>query len=422
MGLGKADINGVVELGVQLDNQRTLIPGGETLVGLRVANTSPAAYYDFGDGNWKTAGWGTQFGQLSEFDSTNEPGYYNRVVDVGASGGAAKPVAGDIIVATYQVNATSPTLDATVSDVWFLEDPTADAAALVDAVWDEAKAGHVGAGSFGEEVQSHSTSSEVASVQADTDDIQTRLPAALVGGRMDADVGNMQANTVDANALATDAVNEIVAALLAAVLTGSSESVDTALSRLDNIDADVATNIPALIAALNDLSIADVQTALTNQGYTAARAPNLDNLDALVSSRSSHSAADVDTVLTAAHGAGSWTSLAQTQFDLRQGWSRRVNPSSEMRGIIHLEQNGDRVTLPGGAACTFQAYDRAGSAIAGFSGSGTLRTVGSDTFFDVSAAYTPVAGEAITVQATITGSGVGGGTHVNFVEIAFPEF
>jgi hypothetical protein len=36
------------------------------------------------------------------------------------------------------------------------------AAQLVDDVWDEAKAGHAGAGSFGEEVQAHSLSTEVA--------------------------------------------------------------------------------------------------------------------------------------------------------------------------------------------------------------------------------------------------------------------
>lgn len=35
------------------------------------------------------------------------------------------------------------------------------AAAVVDQVWDEAKAGHVGAGSFGKEMQAHSLSSEV---------------------------------------------------------------------------------------------------------------------------------------------------------------------------------------------------------------------------------------------------------------------
>ena len=38
------------------------------------------------------------------------------------------------------------------------------------------------------------------------------------------------------------------------------------------------------IAALNNVSIADVQTALTNQGYTAARAVLLSNLDATISS------------------------------------------------------------------------------------------------------------------------------------------
>lgn len=46
-------------------------------------------------------------------------------------------------------------------------------------------------------------------IQADTDDIQTRLPAALVSGRIDASVGAMAANTLTASALATDAVTEI---------------------------------------------------------------------------------------------------------------------------------------------------------------------------------------------------------------------
>jgi hypothetical protein len=49
---------------------------------------------------------------------------------------------------------------------------------------------------------------------ADLDDIQTRLPAALVGGRMDASVGAMAANVLTAAALATDAVNEIADGIL----------------------------------------------------------------------------------------------------------------------------------------------------------------------------------------------------------------
>lgn len=59
------------------------------------------------------------------------------------------------------------------------------------------------------------TSAALATVQADTDDIQTRLPAALVSGRIDASVGAMAANTLTASALATDAVTEIVAAVFA---------------------------------------------------------------------------------------------------------------------------------------------------------------------------------------------------------------
>lgn len=38
----------------------------------------------------------------------------------------------------------------------------------------------------------------IAAIQTDTNDIQTRLPAALVGGRMDASVGAMEAAAVDA--------------------------------------------------------------------------------------------------------------------------------------------------------------------------------------------------------------------------------
>jgi hypothetical protein len=41
-------------------------------------------------------------------------------------------------------------------------------------------------------------------------DIQARLPAALVGGRMDSSVGAMEAGTLTASALAADAVDEII--------------------------------------------------------------------------------------------------------------------------------------------------------------------------------------------------------------------
>lgn len=52
-----------------------------------------------------------------------------------------------------------------------------------------------------------SISADVAGVQSDTNDIQTRLPAALVGGRMDSDVGALQANVITSAAIATAAFN-----------------------------------------------------------------------------------------------------------------------------------------------------------------------------------------------------------------------
>ena len=46
-----------------------------------------------------------------------------------------------------------------------------------------------------------SISADVAGVQSDTNDIQTRIPAALVAGRIDASVGAMAANVMTAAAV-----------------------------------------------------------------------------------------------------------------------------------------------------------------------------------------------------------------------------
>lgn len=101
-----------------------------------------------------------------------------------------------------------------------LNDPTA--ATIADAVWDELQSGHVTAGSFGEiateiaEVLTDTGTTlpaSLAAIETDTQDIQTRLPAALVSGRMDSDVGNIQTDAVDADALAADAATEIANAV-----------------------------------------------------------------------------------------------------------------------------------------------------------------------------------------------------------------
>ena len=61
----------------------------------------------------------------------------------------------------------------------------------------------------------------ISDVETDTADIQARLPAALVSGRMDATVGAMAANTLTASALATDAVTEISTAISSTAGSGA---------------------------------------------------------------------------------------------------------------------------------------------------------------------------------------------------------
>lgn len=76
-----------------------------------------------------------------------------------------------------------------------------DAAGLVDA--NTVKVGPTGSG----------TAQTAGDIMADTNDIQTRLPAALVGGRMDCSVGAMAANTMTAAAAAADFGAEVATAV-----------------------------------------------------------------------------------------------------------------------------------------------------------------------------------------------------------------
>lgn len=84
--------------------------------------------------------------------------------------------------------------------------------------------------------------STIAAVEADTQDIQSRLPAALVGGRMDASVGAMQADTLTASALATDAVNEIQSGL--ATSAGQS-TINTTLASIVSTLSTITSRIGA---------------------------------------------------------------------------------------------------------------------------------------------------------------------------------
>lgn len=86
------------------------------------------------------------------------------------------------------------------------------------------------------------TSAAVAAVQADTDNIQTRIPAALVGGRMDSHVNVMGNGTIAAATFVAGAIDA------AAIATDAIDADAVAASAVAELQAGLAT--AAAVAAL----------------------------------------------------------------------------------------------------------------------------------------------------------------------------
>lgn len=99
----------------------------------------------------------------------------------------------EVAAAVWDMDATGHQTQGTFGQA--IGDPVADTNTIYKAVVTDAAGATVGV--------------DIVAIQADTDNVQTRLPAALVGGRMDSSVGAMAADTLTASALATDAVTEI---------------------------------------------------------------------------------------------------------------------------------------------------------------------------------------------------------------------
>lgn len=120
------------------------------------------------------------------------------------------------------------------------------------------------------------TSAALAVAQADLDNIQTRIPASLVSGRMDASVGAMAADVLTASALATDAVNEIVDQVWDEVLSGhlTGGSTGAALNSAGSAGDPWGTALPGAYSA-------------GSAGYIIGN-----NLNATVSSRATQTSVD----------------------------------------------------------------------------------------------------------------------------------
>lgn len=152
--------------------------------------------------------------------------------------------------------ATAPTTAGTPA-VEVVDISAAGRTDISTAVWDEDATGHQTGGTFGQAIgdpvadtntiykavvtdaAGATVGIDVVAVQADTDNIQTRLPAALVGGRMDSSVGAMAADVVTAAAIANGAIDAATFAAgaidAAAIATGAIDA--------DALAADAATEI-----------------------------------------------------------------------------------------------------------------------------------------------------------------------------------
>ena len=134
---------------------------------------------------------------------------------------------------------------------------------------------------------------EIAAILADTNDIQARLPAALVSGRMDSSVGAMAADVVTAAAIANGAIDAatfasgaIDNAAIAADAIGSSElaasavteiqsglatsaAVATLQTSVDTVDDFVDTEVAAILAAV-DTEVGAIKTKTDQLTFTVA--------------------------------------------------------------------------------------------------------------------------------------------------------
>jgi len=242
-------------------------------------------WYDFNDATFKAVGWTTLQQAMTVVDATRAPGVYQYLWDTSA---ITNPEADD----SYYYFATDTSATAKnipqegqldvgqyVDDIDAAISSRAIPGDAMDLVTDAVDANAVAATGVAEIQAGLATSAEVAAVQADTDDLQTRVPAALVGGRMDSSVGAMAAGVLTAAAVATDAIDADALAADAVAEIQAGLATSAALAAVQADTDDIQTRLPATLNAGRMRSHVEAIDAGT---ITAVQAPNL---DAAVSSR-----------------------------------------------------------------------------------------------------------------------------------------
>jgi hypothetical protein len=220
------------------------------------------------------------------------------------------------------------------------------AATIADAVWDEASGDHLAAGSTGASLNAAGSAGdpwtttlpgtysgsqagkiladilvdtgttlqgELDGIQADTEDIQSRLPTALVSGRIDASVGAMAANVLTASALATDAVGEIADGVWDEAMSGhtTAGTYGGRIPRSDTSNVEVRITGTGHMAAV----IHDLQPAVIDNTHFAAGAIDANALAASAASEIA-TAAYTGQMTESYRAAGVAPTLAQAMFEL----------------------------------------------------------------------------------------------------------
>ena len=194
-------------------------------VTLRIQRRTDGFWLDWNDGVFKSSGWTTLDGAMAALDATRAPGVYFR--DWNTTGFADDD---------YYARATSP------SAVNVPQQDTLIVGFFVDNL-DAASS-------------TLATAAALATVQADTDDIQARLPATLSSGRMRSQVEGMDAGTVSAAAVATDAIDgdaiaaSAVSEIQSGLATSATQTLHTAALVAINADTDdIQTRLPSSLSS-----------------------------------------------------------------------------------------------------------------------------------------------------------------------------
>lgn len=191
-------------------------------------------------------------------------------------------------------------------------------------------------------------------VETDTQDIQSRLPAALVSGRIDSSVGAMAANTLTASALAADAVAEVADGVWDEAIAGhlSAGSTGAALNAAGSAGDPWTTSLPGAYIAGQagyivghniDATItsrtkpADTQPAsLSSSERNAVADATLDRADAIEVGLTLRQAQRVQ----AAAAAGELSGAATTTVTIRN-----AQADSKDRIVATVDADGNRTAV-----------------------------------------------------------------------------